>query len=729
MEQREQAGVSTTAVARATVTGPRHCDWPLGNHQASSAVEQERREDHRHRYHAADGRRSRQSSSRVLLGVEGGKSGLDLPENDNREEEEKEVQTMDVARRAETYSPTVSFHNLFQYVHDGHREDGGISMETSRSNSGAETWSGCSSSPVPATNDMQFELTNNNNSNELESSGNNLKPMHSCTNVMNEDDAQDEKQRATMIQKNTGLSATMIADLNNDDTSNWCERYLVGKDSIVLVPGGGHVHVKTVVHHQDPLPMGAQTSCKGGRGWSKEHNFFSNEFNQLVAKSVNDIGRMMEACRQGMCDQADHNHATQNHTSLSSSLPPPSQCSWMYIRHNCDAMNAETIVSTRSKSTTSYGWGMVPMVLQSGCAPGEVQDGWMSSSGTNTTQKSISSVSEHEIELISQLGRGSFGQVYRGRVAGIERAIKSIQIEEKELEKVIREAEMGCFLAHPNVVRTIMYKVTDCKRHCLETYMGKITLAGSASGSSSSDSQPTIGVGRMVQSNDASDIEDSIVQMYIIQELCDVGAMSSYIECDDFFKAHMTQPSMTLLDCIVLTALDVINSLIYLGHNGIIHGDLSSNNVMFTTDSTSPLGLRAKVIDFGRSRVEKSTNHITNTLGTISHMPPEMLLTGELNKTADMYAVGILVLEMWTKTHAWHGRHAVQILFAMSSGRRVKVPDDIPPSLRSFILHCLNDDPHNRPLPEEAFETLKAMIHPRLVMNHLINTSVASRLV
>jgi serine/threonine protein kinase len=662
MEDGQGFQVSATAERHATVAGPRHD----GLHGWSQRTEQ----------HTAKHKKSAavENESHVVKSSGGMENGAHA--------------------RTETFSPAVSFQNLFEYVHQG---SGRI-----------QSWSEGSSSGISENQinaDQCLESANNSNvlitMNEWDRGG--LTPMHTSYSSTE----QNEQRRTTsnIVEKNEEV----LYNTHDISTYGFTE-------SVHMVPDG-HVHVK-VVHHN---PVASQ---RHGNTYEsvREQGFFSNDFNRIVRKSVDEIVCMKEGC----CSQSCTYRRQRKNDS-------PSKCCWIYIRHNYQTMNAANMSSHDTK--LSYGWGMVPFVLQSGCAPGEVQDGWMSSSGTNSSQKSdnVSILSENEIELTCLLGRGSFGQVYKGRVAGVDRAVKSIQIEEKELEKVIREAEMGCYLIHPNVVRTFMYRVSDGKRHCLESIMKKISLSHtSASVSESSGTSnatgPSIGIERMFQPNDRSEIEDPILQVYIIQELCDVGAMSSYIECDDFFTTHMTEPSMTLLDCIVLTTLDVINSLIYLGHNGIIHGDLSSNNVMFTTDTTSPLGLRAKVIDFGRSRVEKSTNHITNTLGTISHMPPEMLLTGELNKTADMYAVGILVLEMWTKTHAWHGRHAVQILFAMSSGRRVKVPDDIPPPLRSFIIQCLDDDPHKRPVPEEAFETLKAMIHPRLVMRHLISTSVASRL-
>ncbi len=61
---------------------------------------------------------------------------------------------------------------------------------------------------------------------------------------------------------------------------------------------------------------------------------------------------------------------------------------------------------------------------------------------------------------------------------------------------------------------------------------------------------------------------------------------------------------------------------------------------------TSPL----QVSDFGLSRVlQSNTNHIkTQTFGTVTHVPPELLAKGTLTTKADVYAIGVLMWEIFT---------------------------------------------------------------------------------
>ena len=55
-----------------------------------------------------------------------------------------------------------------------------------------------------------------------------------------------------------------------------------------------------------------------------------------------------------------------------------------------------------------------------------------------------------------------------------------------------------------------------------------------------------------------------------------------------------------------------------------------------------------QVADFGLSRQASSSTVDTDTYGTVTHMPPERLMEGKLTKSADVYAFGVLLWEMYT---------------------------------------------------------------------------------
>jgi len=74
------------------------------------------------------------------------------------------------------------------------------------------------------------------------------------------------------------------------------------------------------------------------------------------------------------------------------------------------------------------------------------------------------------------------------------------------------------------------------------------------------------------------------------------------------------------------------SAMAYLHSLDILHGDLSSNNVLLACNSDDQRGFTAKVADFGLARMLPQGETIqTRAIGTITHMPPELMLEGQLN--------------------------------------------------------------------------------------------------
>lgn len=65
--------------------------------------------------------------------------------------------------------------------------------------------------------------------------------------------------------------------------------------------------------------------------------------------------------------------------------------------------------------------------------------------------------------------------------------------------------------------------------------------------------------------------------------------------------------------------------------------------------------------DFGLSRVLSQEAISTGTFGTVTHMPPELLTTGRLSKSVDVYAFGVLLWEMCTGKRPWAGMMQMQV--------------------------------------------------------------------
>ena len=172
---------------------------------------------------------------------------------------------------------------------------------------------------------------------------------------------------------------------------------------------------------------------------------------------------------------------------------------------------------------------------------------------------------------------------------------------------------------------------------------------------------------------------------------------------------------------------DIALALSYLHSNGIVHRDLSSNNVLLIA------GSRAKVTDFGMVKlydVNRSTAHFTPlTLcpGTTAYMSPEALREPPMyTDKLDSFSLGVLSVQIMTRQFPDPGDHFKIMEIndpRIPSGRvQVEVPeierrqshiDLIDPAhpLLPVALDCLKDRDRERPSCHElcgCMSTLRA---------------------
>src|SRR6478752_1986632 len=118
---------------------------------------------------------------------------------------------------------------------------------------------------------------------------------------------------------------------------------------------------------------------------------------------------------------------------------------------------------------------------------------------------------------------------------------------------------------------------------------------------------------------------------------------------------------------------EILRALSAAHESGIIHRDIKPENVLI-----SPRG-QVKVADFGLARAISSSTSATATggvlMGTVSYLPPELVVDGTADARSDVYSVGVVLFEMLTGTKPHVGESPIQVAYR-------HVHDDVPPPSR-----------------------------------------------
>lgn len=157
--------------------------------------------------------------------------------------------------------------------------------------------------------------------------------------------------------------------------------------------------------------------------------------------------------------------------------------------------------------------------------------------------------------------------------------------------------------------------------------------------------------------------------------------------------------------------VEVLDALSQAHSQGIIHRDLKPSNIIIDTNDVP------RVMDFGISvRVsEVPSDQEGDLMGTPPYMAPEYVTSRTINEKTDLYAIGLILLEMLT------GRRVVQSdtlqkMLARIVNDPVKLPEDsnIDDRLASIILKALAQDPSLRFDSASQMQlALKAYLEPQ----------------
>ncbi|PWA88081.1 concanavalin A-like lectin/glucanase domain-containing protein [Artemisia annua] len=157
---------------------------------------------------------------------------------------------------------------------------------------------------------------------------------------------------------------------------------------------------------------------------------------------------------------------------------------------------------------------------------------------------------------------------------------------------------------------------------------------------------------------------------------------------------------------------------------GVIHRDFKSSNILLHESWT------AKISDFGLSRIGPKSQALTYgkaaVKGTFGYLDPSYFLTGRLTSKSDVYAFGVVMLEVLCRKHAvdttLDEEQPNLVRWAQESIRKGKLKHIIDSDIRDQIStkclkefvgiaqRCLHSDPKHRPTMAEVVVGLEYVV-------------------
>ncbi len=254
-------------------------------------------------------------------------------------------------------------------------------------------------------------------------------------------------------------------------------------------------------------------------------------------------------------------------------------------------------------------------------------------------------VIENRYMLLERLGSGGMGEVYRAldRVSGQDVAVKlllpALCERESSRKRFAREAQAAQKLNHPGIVKVYEYGTFH-------------------------------------------------ERPFIVMELLTGQSLRYYV------RAYRPAPEKILL----LTA-ELCDALYHAHSRGIIHRDLKPDNIF-----VNHLG-HIKVLDFGLAKISFAADLTALTksgtaLGTCTYMSPEQAQGKEADLRSDLYAVGVILYEIFCGITPFSAEDAAAILRMQvydKAQRPTSVDPHLPIEIEQIIMWLMNKNPKYRP--------------------------------
>src|SRR5713101_880332 len=255
-------------------------------------------------------------------------------------------------------------------------------------------------------------------------------------------------------------------------------------------------------------------------------------------------------------------------------------------------------------------------------------------------------------EIVSSLGAGGMGEVYRARDESLGREVaikvlpKELASDPDRLRRFEQEARAAAALNHPNILAVYGFSTTE-------------------------EHAP-----------------------YLITELLQGQTL----------RERLQQGEVPVRKAIEF-ALQTARGLAAAHDRGIVHRDLKPENLFLTRDGV------VKILDFGlaklivpkvTSKTSVATASFTEVgvvLGTAGYMSPEQVRGQVVDHRSDIFSLGAVLYEMLSGKRAFQGKTTADTMSAILKEEPAELSGigrNLPPALGRVVHRCLEKDPAER---------------------------------
>jgi serine/threonine protein kinase len=161
------------------------------------------------------------------------------------------------------------------------------------------------------------------------------------------------------------------------------------------------------------------------------------------------------------------------------------------------------------------------------------------------------------------------------------------------------------------------------------------------------------------------------------------------------------------------------DALAHAHRRGVVHRDVKPSNILLDAENMPYL------TDFGIALLSGSTRLTSadEIIGTPAYLAPEQILGEPIGPPADVYALGLVLLECVTGEMEYSGGTRLEAALARLH-RPPRVPATLPDELADLLRAMTDKEPCRRPTAEECAQRLRGV--PLVVERHRWRVAVAA---